>query len=443
MINKLWLSSTIVLLGLLGSCSDDLNDSDFLAGDLFTDSNIRVVLIDTLTVNAATVKFDSIITSTSDRALIGQYTDPVFGTVRSGTYAGLLPNSYTIDTEAEFDSIVLFLKYDSYYYNDTTNTNTIHIKRLTENFDPDENNAFYNTSSVAYDDTDLGTLSYTPRPQSSDSLEIKLSDDLGLEFFENLQSKIITNTAEFTNEFKGIALLPGTDDNGSVIGFSKATTDFYLRLYYSTAGETDRDQSYTDIILNTSDTPNPFFNAISATDPVDYLQTLTNGELSLSSDDSDDKTFIQSGTGIATKLELPYLKTVNNVGGQGTLLKAVLKITPVLGSYTDFLFLEDYMSVYLVDKNNDITSQLYNTDASTVTASLNTDNQEYNDIYYEIDLTAYIESILTTDLNSDQSLLLIPEDFSNTVDRFILNGTLNSSTKTKLELTYAVYDEEN
>ncbi|QXP52766.1 DUF4270 family protein [Cellulophaga sp. HaHa_2_1] len=443
MINKLWLFSTIVLLGLLGSCSDDLNDSDFLAGDLFTDSNIRVVLIDTLTVNAATVKFDSIITSTSSRALIGQYVDPVFGTVRSGTYVGLLPNSYTIDTEAEFDSIVLFLKYDSYYYSDTTNTNTIHIKRLTENFDPDENNAFYNTSSVAYDDIDLGTLSYTPRPQSSDSLEIKLSDDLGLEFFENLQGKIITNTAEFTNEFKGIALLPGTDDNGSVIGFSKATTDFYMRLYYSTSGETDRDQSYTDIILNTSDTPNPFFNAISATDPLDYLQTLTNGELSLSSDASDNKTFIQSGTGIATKIELPYLKTVNNVGGQGTLLKAVLKITPVIGSYTDFLSLEDYMSVYLIDKNNDITSQLYNTDASTVTAILNTENQEYNDIYYEIDLTTYIESILTTDLNSDQSLLLIPEDFSNTVDRFILNGTLNSSTKTKLELTYAVYDEEN
>ncbi|WP_158977787.1 DUF4270 family protein [Cellulophaga sp. L1A9] len=443
MINKLWLFSTIILLGLLGSCSDDINDSDFLAGDLFTDSNIRVVLIDTLTVNVSTIKFDSIITSSAERILIGQYTDPVFGTVSSGNYSGFLPNSYYIDTEAEYDSIVLFSKYDAYYYNDTINTNTIKIKRLIENFDPDENNVFYNTSTVAYDDVDLGTISYIPRPQSSDSLEIKLADDLGLEFFNGFQNKIVTNDAEFTNEFKGLALLPGTDDDGSVIGFSKTSDDFYIRLYYSTAGEIERTQSYTDIILNTTDSPNPFFNAVSATDPIDYLQTLTNGEVNLSSDDSDDESFIQSGTGIATKIQLPYLKTVNNVGGQGTLLKAVLKIKPVAGSYTDYLMLREYLSVYLVDKNNDITSQLYNTDASSVSAILNTDNEEYNDVYFEIDLTTYIEGILSTDLNSEESLLLIPDDYTATVDRFILNGTLNSSTKTKLELTYAVYDEEN
>ncbi|WP_165749313.1 DUF4270 family protein [Cellulophaga sp. Z1A5H] len=443
MINKLWLFSTIILLGLLGSCSDDTNDSDFLAGDLFTDSNIRVVLIDTLTVNISTIKFDSIITSAAERILIGQYTDPVFGKVRSANYSGFLPNSYYIDTEAEYDSIVLFAKYDTYYYNDTTKTNTIKIKRLSDNFDPDENNVFYNNSTVAYDDIDLGIISYIPRPQSSDSLEIKLADDLGLEFFNQFQNKIVTDNAEFTNEFKGLALLPDTEDDGSVIGFSKSSSDFYMRLYYSTAGEIERTQSYTDIILNTSDSPNPFFNNISATDPINYLQTLTNGEVSLSSDDSDDESFIQSGTGIATKIELPYLKTVNNVGGQGTLLKAVLKIKPVAGSYSDYLMLREYLSVYLVDKNNDITSQLYNTDASVVSAILNTYNQEYNDVYFEIDLTAYIEGILSTDLNSEESLLLIPENYTATVDRFILNGTLNSSTKTKLELTYAVYDEEN
>ncbi|ADV50748.1 hypothetical protein Celal_3484 [Cellulophaga algicola DSM 14237] len=443
MINKLWVFSTIILLGLLGSCSDDTNDSDFLAGDLFTDSNIRVVLIDTLTVNISTIKFDSIITSAAERILIGQYTDPVFGKVRSANYSGFLPNSYYIDTEAEYDSIVLFAKYDTYYYNDTTKTNTIKIKRLSDNFDPDENNVFYNNSTVAYDDIDLGIISYIPRPQSSDSLEIKLTDDLGLEFFNQFQNKIVTDNAEFTNEFKGLALLPDTEDDGSVIGFSKSSSDFYMRLYYSTAGEIERTQSYTDIILNTSDSPNPFFNNISATDPINYLQTLTNGEVSLSSDDSDDESFIQSGTGIATKIELPYLKTVNNVGGQGTLLKAVLKIKPVAGSYSDYLMLREYLSVYLVDKNNDITSQLYNTDASVVSAILNTYNQEYNDVYFEIDLTAYIEGILSTDLNSEESLLLIPENYTATVDRFILNGTLNSSTKTKLELTYAVYDEEN
>ena len=441
---KVRLLGLLVFIGLAVSCStDSYNTSDFIAGDAFTSSNIRVVLVDTMTVEVSTIKFDSINTGSSSRVLIGQYVDPIFGTVSSANYSGFLPNSYYISTDAKYDSIVLFLKYDGYYYNDTTKTNSIQVKRLIENFNPDEDDYFYNTSTVASNDEIIGTLSYSPRPQSTDSLQIKLSDNLGIEFFNNLQNKVITNTAEFTSKFKGLSIQPGNEDNGSVIGFEKSTSTFFMRLYYSTAEETDIVQSYTDISLNSTDSPNPFFNQISAENPISYLQELTNGEMSLSSSKSNNQSYIQSGTGYATTIELPYLKTIKNIGGQGTLLKAALKIKPVLGSYNDFLMLRDYLTVYQVDSNNDITQQLNATDGSALSALLNTANQEYNDVYYEISLTSYIENILTTDLNSNNTLLLIPENYNATVDRFILNGTNNTNYKTVLELTYAVYDENN
>ena len=165
--------------------------------------------------------------------------------------------------------------------------------------------------------------------------------------------------------------------------------------------------------------------------------------MSLNSDSSNNQSFIQSGTGYATKIELPYLKSIENVGGQGTLLKAVLKIKPVQGSYNDYLELRDYLNVFLIDSNNDITQQLYDSDETALNAILNTENKEFNDVYFEISLTSYIENILNTERNSNSALLLLPENFSSSVDRFILNGTNNSNYKTILELTYAVYDENN
>ena len=147
------------------SCSNDAySESDFIAGDAFTSRTIRVVLVDTMTVEVSTIKFDSINTSNSDRVLVGKYVDLVFGKVKIINFSGFLPDSYYITTEAEYDSIILFLKYDGYYYNDTTKTNSIQIHRLTENFNPDEDDLFYNTSKVAYDEEIISSLSYTPRP---------------------------------------------------------------------------------------------------------------------------------------------------------------------------------------------------------------------------------------------------------------------------------------
>ena len=439
-----WLIGVILGLLFFIACSEDtLNNSDFVAGEVFTDSNIRVVLVDTMTVEISTMKFDSIVTSASERILIGKYTDPVFGVVKSSTYLGILPTSYTIDTEAEYDSIVLFLKYDQYYYNDTIQTNTIHVKRLTGNFTAGENSSFYNTSSIVNDENDLGSLSFQPRPLSSDSIQIKISDNLGKEFFNNFQSKTITNNDEFKAEFKGLTIQPGENDNGSVIGFSKATDGFYLRLYYSTDEVDDRVQSHIDFTLNISDSPNHFFNQILAEEPIDYLKTLTDEEISLNSNDSGNQSFIQSGVGIATKIKFPFIKTINNLNGQGTLLNAVLKIKPAIGSYNDYLQLREQLSVYLVDTNNSLTAQLYLADSSEASAILNKDDEEFNDVYYKIPLASYIENILTTERNSDESLLLFPSDYSDTVDRFILNGNNISNYKTILELTYAIYDEDN
>ena len=187
-----FLGLTITVMLLVVSCSsDNLNTSDFLAGEAFTDSNLRVVLVDTLTVETSTMKFDSIVTSESTRILVGKYTDPVFGTIKTSSYMGMLPSSYSIDSEAEYDSIALYLKLDSYYYNDTLQTNTIKVKRLSKTLKPKEDDYIYNTDVAEYFEDDLAVFAYTPRPSASDTLEIRLVDELGTDLFTKFQEKEI------------------------------------------------------------------------------------------------------------------------------------------------------------------------------------------------------------------------------------------------------------
>jgi len=413
------------------SCNEDsFNESDFLAGEAFTESNIRVMLIDTMTIRTSTMKFDSVITSSSSRMLVGKYTDPIFGTVQSSSYLSIL---------AEYDSISMILNYDKYYYSDTLQSNTIHIKRLNETLKPHDDD-YYNTNTFDYVEDDLGSLAYHPRPSEGDSLEIILSDSLGTDFFEKLQEKTITNSDEFKDYFKGIVVLPDEDDNGSVIGFSSG--DSFIRLYFSIAEEEERVQYYVDFVLNTNESTTPLFNNITSEDPLDYLQILTDKETNLDSSDSDNLGFIQSGIGIATRIEFPFVKSVYEIKGEGTILDAVLKIRPAYETYSDQLILRDTLSVYVVDKNNDLTEQLTISDSEPVLAILNRDNQEFNDVYYEIPLGSYIEKLLLAERTTNEALILLPSNYSSTVDRFVLNGYNDLTDNVVLQLIYAVYDED-
>ncbi|MUH35684.1 DUF4270 family protein [Zobellia amurskyensis] len=426
-------------LSLLISCSNDaINSSDFEAGDTFTNSDIRVVQLDTMTVDFSTMKFDSIDTSQSSRMLVGKYNDPVFGTIKTASFLELIPSSYYIDTDAEYDSITFLLRPDHYYYNDTLQLNTIHIRQLNENLKPADGVNFYNTSIIGFNDEDLGNLTYAPRPLVTDSLEIKLADTFGEALFDNLQQKKITTYDEFKNYLYGLTVQPGDTDNGSVIGFSLTSN---VRLYYSIAGENDHTQYSTDFTINATSSPLPFFNQISAEDPNEYLKTLTDQEVNLYSSQTENQSFIQSGIGIATRLEFPHIKSVFDIQGQGTLLDASLRIAPTISSYNDLLTLRDTLSVFIVDQNNELTGQLYSTDGSAAQAILNRNNQEFNDIYYELPLSGYLEGLLSVDQESSDALILLPSNYNSTVDRFVLNTDIHTQGTT-LELTYAIYDED-
>ena len=429
---------------LLWSCGDDnAYDTDFEAGEDFTDSNIRVLSIDTLTVEMSTIKFDSLVTSDATRILVGQYLDTVFGKTTASSYFELLPTSYSIDNEAVYDSISFFMGYDKYYYNDTLQTSSIHVKRLTARVKPVEGDSFYNEQTIAHETESLGEIAFIPRPLGgTDSVEIKLNDEFGEELFEQIQQKNITTNDQLREYFKGITLQPGENDNGAVLGFNTSSDKTYLRIYYSTHETEEPTVQYTDFTITTENSPATFFNRIVSEDDGTLFSQLTSREVVLPSSEAGDRVFIQSGTGITTRIRFPSIRTLYDIDGTGTVLNAFLRIKPTNASYDKNLPLRDTLNIYIVDQNNDITEQLTTSESTALQAILNRENEEFNELYFEVPLGTYIERLMTATREDRSSLILIPSQYSSSVDRMVLNGENNGDYEATLQVLYAIYDED-
>ena len=173
----------LLFIALFTSCQTDNLDGDFVVGSDYLSINNKVLLIDTLTVNVSTINFDSLVTSNQSRILIGNYTDPILGKVKSESYFELTPDTYNLGKfqfryqtiNYKFDSIAVILKYDRYYYGDTTKAQTINIHQLTQKVKPNADDSnFYNNSSLSYNSNSIGTKTFYPKPIGKDSINIPI-----------------------------------------------------------------------------------------------------------------------------------------------------------------------------------------------------------------------------------------------------------------------------
>lgn len=435
----------VFLTMVLISCSTEERDIPTLeVGQEFTDGTVRLIEIDTFEVRTDTFKFDSIVASGGDRLLVGRYFDEYFGMVESESYMELAPVNYHVPDDATLDSIALILGYDQYFYSDTLQLSHIQVHRLLEDFETTED-SFYNTSSLKYDTIPMVTKSFYPEPMGEDSLHISIPRSFGGDIFELLREKLIATDDDFTERFKGIVLSPPKDGHSTVLGFSKNLERTLLRFYYSIPEEfndgdvEDGDGLFLDFVIKQVNGLNTF-NHISSDVTGLPLVTLVDQETILTSRDGGDMTFIQSGIGYVTRIEFPTIKNIGDLPGTGTILNAVLEITPVVDSYDDLVPLGDSLQVRVVDQNNELSSFIQNGNGPAYGRIMGND-QEFDEPHYRIPVTSYIEQELGEAPEIDNGLVLMPNDFLNSVDRVVLYGAGSNDFAPKLIVTYAIYDE--
>ena len=424
------LASFLLLLGLL-ACNEQ--NSEALVGEDFVDSSTKVFFIDTLNIISSSFQFDSLVVSNPNRLLIGSYRDEVFGRINSKSYVQLSPSSFDIENDAQFDSIELVLKYDKYFYNDTIPAQEFKVFEVDQTIEPDEGN-YYNTTNFRYKDAPIALKEFLPKINKVDSLVIKIADSYGRSLFTKFIENEINNEDEFLDDFKGLLVEGTRETNTTILGFS---LDSYMRMYYSLDNEIEADGRVLDFSFNAGNT----FNNISSNKSTTYFESIDDQEDYLSSDEADELSFIQSGIGIVTRIDIPNINALNNIQGQGRILDAKLKMTLKRNSSTNNLFTDGNLLAFIIDRKSNVLADLTFDGSVPVTSVIEISDSEFDADTYVMDMMSFID-LKQQETNEPFFLAIYPEEFTSSVNRYVLNGNeAEDNLRLKLELIYAIYDE--
>lgn len=459
-------------------------------------ANTDVLVIDTITMNSYTVKADSMVTSGFKSALVGlyqptnEYMDAYLGTDTVSSYFMIsqplsepVLNTHYPDqapTTAIYDSAVLVLRHSHYWYGDTTLPFTVVVHHLTQplnyKFTTNFDGLKYNVSRITTGDQNspvLGSKTYYPYPSSKYNVFVRLDDQFGKYLFDQVDSLnplfISSNTTlfpSFVDTMKGFLLTPGTQPS-AVLGFVESDSSMTIRIYYhGNAPPAISDVPFNGLIARSFDFKVHTTGTLSNLQFTRYipnapypLNTLKYQNYEVSTHLTNSLSYVQSATGYMTRLEFPTLINILNSIQNIRLISATLYIVPQRQSFR-YYELPTNISIYQSDNANDVV-QLVTSTGTSPTYKLYTNklNQE-TPAYYALDVTAFVNSILTSTgglSNSQIPALLIAPTTSGTsgslfgtgsgsinMDRLIIDNHLyfnntNGINSTGLTITYWRY----
>lgn len=429
----------IYLLGLLFLLSCEEEGLNISVGDNFISSQTSISLIDSISVQMSTFKIDSIATSGTGYLMAGKFNDPDLGLISSKAFFQLNMPDAIIDDDEIFDSIVIRLPYSGISYGDTLQAQILNVHRVLEDIEPnDEETNFYNTSTFCYNENPIGSKTITPRPNFYDNLEIRLSDELGLELLELLRDEEdeIDETSDFLDLFKGVVLVPGTESN--VLLSFIADTALNIVLHTHLVEEERIENTYSFPLSSTLSSFNNITREVTGT----RLAELTTQREELKSIALDNKAYLQAGIGLVTRVDFPGISKILEEERNNILYKAELILKPVPGSY-EKVALPENLVLYYTDKYNNLLSEIVDDDGYSLPADFYYDEFYDETNYYSFDVTNFIYNELSDGyVDPDNGLLIMMDEveFKGTIDRIVFDARSSSKYRPVLKLYYVFYE---
>jgi hypothetical protein len=416
------------------SCEQESSD----LGSEFIDTHTGLAYTDTVTVSVSTVLRDSVPTSGQNVILYGAINDGEFGAITANNFFQLqTPGLLANNGDLLFDSLTFNLRWNSFVYGDTTKPYNISVYRLTEEMADNSSGAYYNETVLAYDSLNcLGSYNERKlRPHRDPHISVRLSDVLGKTLFDKMigSDDSINSQTKFLEYFKGIALV-SPKSNSLVMGFNGDSA--YMRLYYHQVG-----QKYTNSYVD--------FTRYSVSKQFNQVMAVRSGKLKnisyknsiISSDLTNNCSYLQSSLGLSIKFSFPYIKDLTNFSKYYSILKAELIVKPVRNTYDYTFGLPPKIGLYRTDANYSIGNAITSYNGETNYGNLFTDYVFFKNTQYSYDITSYIISLLNTENISDMGLLFLSSTYASSLDRLIIGDQKNSENKTYLRLYYIRYDE--
>ena len=417
---------------LIGSCT---KTNEFTIGKNFVESQTRLQVIDTFSLDLSTVLLDSVVTSSKNIAFVGQYKDNIFGSINCNSYFDLAYESFSeLDEKAVYDSSAFILQYSNYNYGDTTSLMSISIHRLTENIVPYDKSYLFNTSSFHYEPQATGTVSFYPVPHSSDTAVSIPVNSLGEELFNLIRVKDekISTQEWFTDYLKGFVLTSGTTNNKALIGFKASSERLVMKIYYHLDNE---EPEKKEITIKMGEATHQFNNVkYDLTNTSLYNIKMEKNEVP--STETGNQVFMQGMIGLIPKLRFPSLEDIL-AANRWKILKAELIIEPVQFSY-DVFRLPDSLYIYKTDKENR-RAILNNDDNKPMIASFEFDKYLPENNRYTFNITTYInQELFNAFVDSENGLMIgLNEDkLESSFGRLLVEG---KHPPVKLRIYYLSY----
>ncbi|MEI7802361.1 MAG: DUF4270 domain-containing protein [Bacteroidota bacterium] len=433
-IRTLLLISAFVVIAISSCKKSTLIGSDLLpAGD-----DLTGIFSDTVTLRTKTVTEIALKTNTNSKFLLGTMVDPFFGKSTASIYtqvqtSGLVdlgnPDSLTVD------SLVLNLQYAGHYGKFDVPQN-ISVYQLTQDMNKDS--SYYSDKNFSIYNHAIGQkINFTPDFASAihvpgdtlnPSLRIRLSDRLGQDLLNQSKGANFATNAAFQSYFKGLLIASDTNISSEgvmYLSMVSSTSDSKLTVYYH---KPDAAGLKFDFIIGTScATFNHYTHNYSST----TVQTALQSPL-----ESDSIVYVQSMSGVKTKITLPYLKNLGNI----LVNKAELEITVPAGSIDpDSVFTSPARMLCLLSdsagKNKIIPDEV-----STNLVYGGYQETKYINgqkvFKYRFSITEHIQDIITGGV-TDYGLYLLTYPSPEIADRIILaGGNRSDDLRMKINLIY-------
>lgn len=431
-IKQLALLASILILALY-ACKEP----EGIGLDVLPDGEeMPIAWIDTFTIEAKTVRFDSVRTSGRGTYAIGDFGDPIFGRVQSQLYTqyklnalpGPFNSSYTVD------SVILNLDYAGSYGRIDKLRGEQHIGVFEITEDLDETGTYYSDDTLTgVSTTPLGEKIFTPDllndirlPYDTldTSMRIKLDKSLGERI---VASDSLNDNESFSNDFKGLAVRSLRNmvapDFGGILFIDINSQDSRLELYYHT------DEDTLNYLFNINNN-NAVYTQVSHQFSTEVADAISGGYPA-----GEEKLYVQSLAGTRIRINFPHLRNLNNLGAVAV-NKAEI-VLPVDENSLDDFGLPPILTVNSINAGDSafvINDQLEPNGINYYGGIYDSDNKEY-----VFNVARHIQSILSNPDQFDYGLYI---SSLNAVDskRGVYNGPKHPTTPLKLRMTYTIID---
>ncbi len=415
----------------------------------FSRNNLLTTYIDTFSVVTSTVQMDTFLTNNTGVVMLGKYLDDQLGLVSASSYFQIGYNgTFLPDIRFVYDSAILVLPYNHYYTGDTTQPVKVNVYQLTETMKvrtlPATNdlkvsafnlgNGFFNTTKFRQAASPIVSATFKFRPHR-DSVYFRLPDSFGANWFRKAQhdsASLFSNPLNFVNRFfYGMHLDVDPSTQACVVGFNLKKVK--LRIYY---------KQYVNDVLKPAHYDFIIYNAPFQFNHIEYDRSGTSLPIfqtykSVSSALTNHVAYVQSGTGLVTRLDFPSLKDFFSIS-KGIVLNAAFLEVPLLrGTYPRNLLPPALLQLYTTDASNYPLSPV-----SSGTAGIQFDYEYGLSTMYRYQLFPFIFAQSKANTNYTTPLIIAPAQTAgpgtqgSSVQRVYIGDRFHDVNKIKLKIFY-------